>query len=122
MPERRHVHRGVDGDADETDSDHAGEAGAGEPFQPAARAIAGFAEIDERQLALRSLAIPPRKMDGSPRARAHEGLTQLSSRETIAALKQSAFPPLPVAALHAIGVPSRVRRTAPKPVILPSGA
>ena len=45
-------------------------------------------------------------MDGSPRARdRHEGLTKLSSREAIAALKQSAFPPSTGCRPHAyIGV------------------
>ena len=48
-----HVHRGIDGNADQTDADDAGDAGAGEPFQPAARALMAFAEIDGRKLALR---------------------------------------------------------------------
>ena len=49
----RHVHRGVDGKADEADADHAGETSGGEPFQPMARfLLASFAEIDRQQVAL----------------------------------------------------------------------
>ena len=89
-----HVERGVDGGPDEAHADHAGNTGAGKPFQPAACSIgARFAEIDRRQLALGPWHLAEKDGWESGRGGRHEGLAELTTRKATAAPKQSAFPP-----------------------------
>ena len=90
----RHIHRGVDGDADQADADDAGKARARQPFEPVARAIRiGLAEIDLRQLALQLRCVGEIN-SGKPAALARDkGLTRLTRRSSPAAQKQSAIPP-----------------------------
>ena len=102
---------GVMADPDEADADHAGETGAREPFQPAACSIvAGFAEIDRRQLALRPWHLAEKDGWESGSGDRHQGLAKLTTRKATAAVKQSAFPPSIGSRPYAILRASTLRR------------
>ena len=118
-----HVERGVDRDPDQANADHAGETGAGQPFQPATGAIGtGFAEIDRRQRALGLGHLGEKNRWESGSCGRHEGLAELSTRKATAAVKQSAFPPsfgLPPARLIACFRKFTSGRTTPKRFAVP---
>src|SRR4029079_2647557 len=98
-----HVQGGVEGDPDEANADHAGKTGPREPFQPAACSIvAGFAEIDRRQLALRPWHLAEKDGWESGSGDRHQSLAKLTTRKATAAFKQSAFPPSIGSRPHAI--------------------